>query len=71
MRARYAGFALGVVTLFIALLTLADVIVGGYDLVNAGIRLATGVGLLVIALALGALSLAPDAVRRLLFRDSR
>jgi hypothetical protein len=64
LRVRMAGFVLGVITLFIGILNVAQAFAGG-----SAIILVTGIMLIALALALGVLSLAPGWVRSRLTRE--
>jgi hypothetical protein len=69
LRARYAGFALAVLTMFLGVLTAAEGV--SRSLANGIVLLLVGALLVALALALGALSLIPDRVRRLFEHDRR
>jgi len=63
---RYAGLLLGVITMYLGVLTVAQGI--GSSGFNAVVLIVVGALLAALALALGALSLVPDRVRRLFER---
>jgi hypothetical protein len=67
LRWRYAGFFLGVMTMFFGVLTVAQGVSSGG--VNAGFLLVAGSFLVALAVVLGALAIAPDRVRALFVRD--
>jgi drug/metabolite transporter (DMT)-like permease len=66
LRVRYAGFLLGVLTMFIGALTVAQGIASSGA--NAVVLLGVGAFLVALAVVLGALSVAPDRVRALFER---
>lgn len=66
LRVRYAGFFLGVLTMFVGVLTVAQGVASSGA--NAVLLLVIGAFLVALALALGALSLVPDRVRALFER---
>ena len=67
LRVRMAGFVLAVVTLFVGILTAAQGVSGGMS-ANSAILIATGGLLIALAIVIGALTLVPDRVRKLLAR---
>jgi len=69
LRLRYAAFVLAVVTLFLGIVTAVSAITGDAGGVDALARVGTGAALLVLALVIGALSLAPGRIRDWLRRD--
>lgn len=62
LRARYAGFIVAVLTLMIGTFTLAQGVVGGNGTMSAALSIGAGVLLILIALVLGVLVLAPERV---------
>jgi hypothetical protein len=64
LRVRATGFVLGVITMFIGILNVAQAFSGGSVVV-----LVTGMVLIAMAIVLGVLSLAPGWVRSLLTRE--
>jgi hypothetical protein len=67
LRWRYAGFFLGVITLFFGVLTVAQGTASSGA--NALLLLVAGAFLVALALVLGALSVVPDRMRALFVRD--
>jgi hypothetical protein len=64
LRVRATGFVLGVITMFIGILNVAQAFSGGSVVI-----LVTGMVLIAMAIVLGVLSLAPGWVRSLLTRE--
>ena len=68
LRVRYAGFVLGLLTLFIGIVTFADAFTGGRGGVDFVMRLAAGAALILLALIIAALTLVPERIRAFLRR---
>ncbi len=64
--ARMTGLMIAVVTAFLAILMIRDAATGGSAGIDAIVRIAAGVSLVVLAIVVGALSVFPAQIRRLI-----
>ena len=64
--ARATGLAIAVVTVFLAIMLIADAFAAGRTDIDAAARLAAGVFLVLLGIAVGALSLFPAQLRRMI-----
>lgn len=64
--ARATGFGIAVITVFLAILTIADAFTGERATVDATVRVAVGLFLVVLGVVVGALSLFPAQIRRMI-----
>ncbi len=62
--ARATGFAIAVITAFLAISLIADAFSGDRPTIDVALRLAAGVFLVLLGVAVGALSLFPAQIRR-------
>jgi hypothetical protein len=68
--ARATGFAIAVITVFLAILTAADGVTGDHAAGEAAVRVAVGVLLVGVGIVVAALSLFPAQIRRMVRGDS-
>ena len=64
--ARATGFAIAVITMFLAIMLISDAFAADRTAVDVVARLAAGVFLVLLGIAVGALSLFPAQLRRLI-----
>jgi hypothetical protein len=64
--ARATGFAIAVITVFLAILTVADAFAADRAAVDATVRAIVGVFLVLLGIVVGVLSLFPAQVRRMI-----
>ena len=62
--ARTTGLMIAVITAFLAILMISDAATGGCAGIDAIVRIAAGVSLVVLAIVVGALSVFPAQIRR-------
>lgn len=66
--ARASGLLIAVITAFFAVLVLRDGLTSEHTAVDAALRIFAGISLIALSLAVGALVLFPEVIRRLLAR---